>query len=85
MDYIIMPFKSRAESIKYSKILKDNGIMNALINTPKEVGIGCGLSVQISIGFYEYAKRIISINKSPSFVGFFLVKKTGKSFTVKSI
>ena len=46
MNYLIFAFRSRAQSMKYYNELKKTGVNCALINTPREISVGCGLSVK---------------------------------------
>ena len=50
MGYIAIAFRSRAQTVKFSGYLSRGGVPNEIINTPKEAGVGCGLSVKISVG-----------------------------------
>ncbi|MBQ8177650.1 MAG: DUF3343 domain-containing protein [Clostridia bacterium] len=41
----LIPFKSRAEAIRLSRALSLKRIANTVINTPRSLGVSCGLSV----------------------------------------
>ena len=47
MEYVVVAFRSRAETVKFSETLKRYGVYNEIVNTPKEAGVGCGLSVKM--------------------------------------
>ncbi len=85
MEYIAVTYKSRSHTVKFSEFLRKNGIKNEIINTPKEAGVGCGLSAKISVSDYLTVKKAVRMANLPSFVGFFLVKMTYGRRTVKSI
>lgn len=85
MEYVVVAFRSRAHTIKFSNILSANGIRNEIINTPKEAGVGCGLSVKISKEQFLTVKRAVLTVKASSFAGFFLVKIVLGKRIVKSI
>ena len=36
MEYLVVAFRSRAQTIKFSEYLRLNGIYGEIINTPKE-------------------------------------------------
>ena len=42
---ILIPFKSRAEAIRLSRALTKNRIAHTVLNTPRRLGVSCGLSV----------------------------------------
>ncbi len=78
MDYIIVVFKSRTESVKFNKLLYSNGIYSQLINTPKEANVGCGLSVKVPSGYLYYVQSLINMSALKSFVGIYKIYKNGK-------
>ena len=45
----LIPFRSRAEAIRLSRALNAKRIAHTVINTPRNIGVSCGLSVL----FYE--------------------------------
>ena len=77
MEYIIVAFRSRTESIKLSEILKENGVYNQIISTPKQAGVGCGLSVKLSKERYRLVINILERKRFNSFIGIFAVKVIG--------
>ena len=85
MEYVIISFRSRAHTVKYAEFLRRNGAYRQIINTPKEAGVGCGLSARVSVGDFVAAKRAVAITGFTSFAGFFLVKTIGGRRQVRSI
>lgn len=85
MDFIAVTFRSRGHTVKFYEYLKKNGINAEIINTPKEAGVGCGLSVKIAPEFFSFAKRTVHNSSLNSFAGFFYVKQTGRKRAVRSI
>lgn len=85
MEYVVAAFRSRAHTVKFADLLRISGVPNEIINTPKEAGVGCGLSVKIGKSSFSAVKKIVMRYGLPSFAGFFLVKViSGKRF-VRSI
>ena len=84
MDYIIASFRSRAHTIKFYHLLRANGVNAELINTPKEAGVGCGLSVKISKNVYPQVKRAILNANLNSYAGSFLVNVVKGGKTVRN-
>ena len=85
MDYIIVAFRSRSHTIKFANILREQGFAMEIINTPKEAGVGCGLSVKISQSQLHIVKRALGAGAFNSFAGIFKVKISGGGRSVKSI
>ncbi|MBE5733958.1 MAG: DUF3343 domain-containing protein [Clostridiales bacterium] len=85
MDYVVVAFRSRAQTVKFSEHLTHLGVQNEIINTPKEAGVGCGLSVKISKTRLQVVKRIVQLSSLSAFAGFFLVTAYGGKRIVRSI
>lgn len=85
MEYIIVSYRSRAHTVRFSEFLRKSGVYCQIINTPKEAGVGCGLSVRLSVQDFNAARRAVKITGFSSFAGFFLVKTVGTRRNVKSI
>ena len=85
MEYVIVAFRSRAHTVRFSEFLRANGLANEIVNTPKEAGVGCGLSVKVSRQDFNIVRRAVLISSLSSFAGFFLVKNTAGFKTVRSI
>ena len=74
MEYVVIAFRARSETVAFSNYLNKNGISNQIVNTPKEAGVGCGLSVKINKEFFSIVKRGVFSFNPKSFAGFFSVK-----------
>ena len=85
MEYIVISFRSRAHTVRYAEFLRRSGTYCQIVNTPKEAGVGCGLSARISVNDFAAAKRAVRITAFTSFAGFFLVKIVGGRRQVQSI
>ena len=85
MEYLVIAFRSRAHTVKFSQFISSQNIANEIINTPKEAGVGCGLSVKVSLNNFERVKRLVCAVNLNSFAGFFLVRKLAGKRMVKSI
>ena len=56
----IAPFRSRSEALKLSRALNDAHIANIVINTPRNLGLSCGLSVVFNEAHSERVRSLIS-------------------------
>ena len=85
MQYLAIAFRSRAETVKFSELLSANRISNEIINTPKDAGVGCGLSCKVSVNYFSVIKNAIRKMHFTSFAGVFLVKSVGGKRIVTTI
>ena len=47
-EFVLASFRSRTQVMYFNRILNGAGIKSEIINTPREIAIGCGLSVKIA-------------------------------------
>ena len=85
MEFVIVAFRSRSQTIKLANLLSAHGIPMEIVNTPKEAGVGCGLSVKIKSHSFEMVKKVVFSLSLSSFAGFFVVKELGGRKIVRSI
>ncbi len=85
MDYIIVAFRSREHTLKFYNYLKQRGVPCAIVNTPKQAGVGCGLSVKIPTSAFAMVKNMLYGNRPSSFAGYFAVSERASGRVVRSI
>ncbi len=84
MEYVLVAMRSRSAVVGLSEFLTASGIKNQIVSTPKDAGVGCGLSVKISVNSFMNVKRALNIKKI-NVAGYFLVKTLGGRVYVKPI
>ncbi len=85
MDYIAVAFRSREQTLKFASYLNKNGLTVSIVNTPKEAGVGCGLSVKIPSTALPIVKRVLSSVNVPTFAGCFSVTERGNRRIVRNV
>lgn len=85
MSYIIVVFSSRNETLYLANMFKSNGFYASVVNTPKEAGQACGISVCIEGRLLTVAKSFLQSKPFRSFYGFFRVTTAGKCKKVERI
>ena len=73
MIELLAVFRSRSQAMDCNSRLRRYGIPSNLINTPKEAGVGCGLSVKFPKEAEMHARAVISRGKYSAFYGFMTV------------
>ena len=85
MDYVVVAFRSRAHTVKFAESLRMSGVAVEIINTPKEAGVGCGLSVKTSKTNLALVKKSVRYSGLDSFAGTFLVRNFSGKRVVRTI
>jgi len=69
--YYLFSFRSRAESMAFFDSTKKSGIASRLVSTPREISIGCGLSVKIGDVDFNVANNLLEVCQAATFLGVF--------------
>lgn len=85
MEYLVVAFRSRTHTVKFAEYLSQSGITNEIVNTPKEAGVGCGLSVKVSLSKSYMIKRALAFTNLNSYAGSFLVKVGSNGRSIRSV
>ena len=80
MEYVIVVYRSRNVSMRAYNFLSSQGVTCALISTPRNANVGCGLSVKLSMSDWINFKELLA--NGETFVAFFLVKNTFSGSTL---
>lgn len=70
MTEILAIFRSRSQAIDCAARLRCAGVPSALINTPKEAGTGCGLSVRFPERAAKKVRAIVASARYSAFYGY---------------
>ncbi len=85
MIYLIFAFRSRSQSMRFYNELKNRRVDCSLINTPREVSLGCGLSVRTDESAYGLAVALLNSLRLNTFLGAFRLSGTGQSRRVERL
>ncbi|MGI6700968.1 MAG: putative Se/S carrier-like protein [Christensenellales bacterium] len=75
--YIIAVFKSRKETLDFKCRLDCKRIGSTIINTPRQLSSGCGVSVKFEVRGFTFARYIVDGNYR-TFSGFFRYNDNGR-------
>lgn len=67
---VLAVFKSRSETLSFLARLKGSGAPASAMATPKEAGVGCGLSARFEEVFLPRARAALAKGNYRSFAGF---------------
>lgn len=85
MHFCLAVFRSRNETLYLANMLNMSGFRVAVINTPKDAGLACGISVRFDENAIEVVKRFICSKPFRSFSGFYRVINEGNRNSYQKI
>lgn len=73
----IASFRSRTQVLRFEDALRRAGLSVGVISTPKEVAMGCGLSVRFALSDYPQAVSVYRRLNPGALIGFYRVEGYG--------
>lgn len=85
MSFVLAIFRSRFATLSFAKMLRENNVPVAVINTPHKLAESCGLSVKFAQEYFLIAQRLLAkSNLMRNFAGFYgFVQRNGLFEVVK--
>ncbi len=84
-EYIVAAFRSRQQVMKFVREMEKMNLKVRVINTPREIAIGCGLSASFDEKDYKEAKAIVDRTHPTAFVGFYHAVAEGVKLIIKPL
>ena len=76
-EYGIAAFRSRQQVMKFEEALRREGLKVKVISTPREVAVGCGLSVQFATKDVQAVQSVLARMRPVNLIGLYLVSRRG--------
>ncbi len=67
---VLAVFRSRAQTLDFLAAVKAAGVPAQAVSTPREAGVGCGISAKFDSRFSERAKAVLARRHYSAFDGF---------------
>lgn len=76
-EYGIAAFRSRQQVLRFEEALRREGLNVKVISTPRDVAVGCGLSVQFRPADIQMVRRVLERTNPGNLIGLYLVDHRG--------
>ena len=73
--FAIAAFRSRQQVLRFETALRRAGVPTEVITTPRDVSIGCGLSVRFELEDEARARQIYAQTRPTNLIGFYRVQR----------
>ena len=73
----IAAFRSRQQVMRFDAALRRAGIRSHMISTPRDVSLGCGLSVRFNLADSEEVQSVYRQLRPGNLIGFYRVERSG--------
>lgn len=82
---VLAVFRSRAQTLDFIARLQQYGTTAQAVNTPKEAGVGCGISAKFDSSALPRARSILRRTVYSSFAGLYELRGGYGGFVLKAI
>ena len=72
-------FRSRQQVMRFDSALRRAGIHSQVISTPRDVSVGCGLSVRFDLKDTPAVLDVYQRTRPGNLIGFYRVERNGNS------
>lgn len=69
--FAVASFRSRQQVIGFEKLLKAAGVNAEIVSTPREIALGCGLSVKFACADIERVRAICRARPPQNMIGIY--------------
>ena len=73
----IASFRSRQQVLKFEGALRREGIRTSIITTPRDVSMGCGLSIRFELEDYPLVREVCNHLRPSNLIGFYRITREG--------
>jgi len=73
----VAAFRSRQQVMRFEGILRRAGLNVRVISTPRDVAIGCGLSVEFAIRDAQAVQSMLGRSHVPNLIGLYQIDRRG--------
>jgi hypothetical protein len=70
-------FRSRQQVMRFESALRRAGVRTQVISTPRDVSVGCGLSVRFDLGDAARVRDVYRATRPGNLIGFYRVERSG--------
>ena len=78
----IASFRSRQQVLKFEGALRRAGVRVSVITTPRDVAVGCGLSIRFELNEYDRVMDVYSQLRPSNLIGFCRVERDDSQRTI---
>lgn len=78
-EYGIAAFRSRQQVMRFEELLKNAGLSVQVVSTPRDVAVGCGLSVRFSMQDVAAVQSILTSARPANLVGLYVVNQSAQA------
>ena len=75
--YGVAAFRSRQQVLRFEQMLRKDGVPVRVVSTPRDISMGCGLSVRFPVEDAETVRRVARMHDTVNLIGIYRAEYEG--------
>ena len=84
-QYGVAAFRSRQQVLGFEQALRARGVPVGVISTPRNISMGCGLSVRFPLGYSDEVRRAARAANTSNLIGLYRADYDGARLRVSPL
>lgn len=80
--YGVAAFRSRQQVLRFESTLRRQGIPTSVVSTPRDISMGCGLSVRFPVERQHEVRRALAASNPGNLIGLYRAEYDGSRLKV---
>jgi len=80
--YGVAAFRSRQQVLRFEAALRRRGVPTRVVTTPRDISMGCGLSVRFSLADLAAVRRVLAAENPGNLIGLYRAEYDGARLRV---
>lgn len=81
--YGVAAFRSRQQVLRFEALLKARGVPARVVTTPRDISMGCGLSVRFPMEDLQEVRRALILQNTSNLIGLYRAEYDGTRLRVR--
>jgi len=83
--YGVAAFRSRQQVLRFEQALRRHGVPASVISTPRDISMGCGLSVRFPLNRVTEVRRALRETPTTNLIGLYRAEYDGRRLRVSPL
>ncbi len=83
--YGVAAFRSRQQVLRFEAALRQRGVPTQVVTTPRDISMGCGLSVRFPMDYLPEVRRALAAANPGNLIGLYRAEYDGTRLRVTGV
>ena len=70
-EFAVAAFRSRQQTLRFEAVLRRMGVPAQVVSTPRDISMGCGLSVRFPMEYIAQARGVLKVMNPAALIGLY--------------